>query len=175
MPNMFFISDHHFGHGNIIKYCKRGFANVHQMNSYYIDVWNKQVSRDDVVYHLGDFTFRDPTKYLSRLHGRIKIVPGNHDTWCKKQKFENLRSMYWPVEILPLVHVVSVGKTKSSPTIVLCHYPMYSWPHAHHGSWHLHGHSHRSLGYSDGAMHVGVDDSGGSLYSLRSIKDFFIK
>ena len=57
MSKTFFISDLHFNHENIIKYCNRPFPNVDKMNSSIINNWNSVVSKDDVVYFLGDFMF----------------------------------------------------------------------------------------------------------------------
>lgn len=53
----FFTSDTHFGHANIIRFCKRPFENVEEMNEALIENWNKVVSDDDTVFHLGDFAF----------------------------------------------------------------------------------------------------------------------
>ena len=53
-----FTSDTHFGHKNIIEYCKRPFSSVEQMNEMLIKKWNNKVKVDDIVFHLGDFSFR---------------------------------------------------------------------------------------------------------------------
>jgi calcineurin-like phosphoesterase family protein len=81
----FYTSDLHFNHTNIIKYCKRPFADVHEMNAALIRNWNERVKTDDVVYVLGDFAFlrRQPENALlaltSQLHGWKVLVTGNHD------------------------------------------------------------------------------------------------
>lgn len=48
------ISDTHFGHANIIKYCNRPFTNVTTMNATLIRNWKALVKNDDTIWHLGD-------------------------------------------------------------------------------------------------------------------------
>lgn len=78
-----FISDTHFNHENIIKYCDRPFNNSNEMDEYIIKKWNSVVGVRDKVYHLGDFAlglslerYKD---LLNRLNGEIVLVYGNHD------------------------------------------------------------------------------------------------
>lgn len=76
------VSDTHFYHDNIIKYCNRPYANAIEMNEDMIAKWNAVVGKDDIVWHLGDFAFgsKDHVKEIvSRLNGRINLVMGNHD------------------------------------------------------------------------------------------------
>lgn len=77
----YFIADTHFGHTNIIKYCNRPFSNVEEMNEELIKYWNSVVNEDDIVYHLGDFAFKngDITNLVSKLNGKIYLIRGNHD------------------------------------------------------------------------------------------------
>lgn len=51
---IYFISDTHFEHENVIKYCKRPFSDIRKINETLISSWNSIVS-DDIIYHLGDF------------------------------------------------------------------------------------------------------------------------
>ena len=76
------ISDTHFNHANIIRYCDRPFNSVEQMNEELIKRWNNTVAKDDIVYHLGDFAFGNKEQLASilmRLNGRIRLIMGNHD------------------------------------------------------------------------------------------------
>ena len=80
--HLFFTSDTHFDHKNILKYCKRPFSSVEEMNQGLIDNWNSVVGKDDTVFHLGDVTFGGNTnliKYVSQLNGHIILIKGNHD------------------------------------------------------------------------------------------------
>ena len=51
---VFFTSDTHFYHGNIIRFCNRPFKDVDMMNETIISNWNNTVGQDDIVFHLGD-------------------------------------------------------------------------------------------------------------------------
>lgn len=81
---IYFISDTHFNHGNIIKYCKRPFNNVNEMNNIIILNWNNIVKNDDIIYHLGDFSLgrkEDTIGIAQKLNGIKYIIRGNHDNW----------------------------------------------------------------------------------------------
>jgi len=81
---IYFFSDAHFDHGNIIRYCKRPFHSVTQMNRELVKRWNNTVRENESIYFLGDMTYgrhRHPIDYwLGKLHGEINYVRGNHDT-----------------------------------------------------------------------------------------------
>jgi len=83
MAKVFFTSDTHFNHANIIKYCGRPFASVEEMNREMIARWNAAVAPEDTVYHLGDFAMGKPSQWqdiLRQLHGAKKIlIIGSHD------------------------------------------------------------------------------------------------
>ena len=77
----FFTSDTHFGHKNIIEYCQRPFKSVEEMNEKIIENWNKVVSPEDTVFHLGDFVFRGKKReFLHKLNGKVIWLKGNHDS-----------------------------------------------------------------------------------------------
>ncbi|MFW5847089.1 MAG: metallophosphoesterase [Nanoarchaeota archaeon] len=87
MTNVFFTADTHFGHENIIKYCKRPFKNVQEMDNKIIFNWNKKVKPGDKVYFAGDFCFKHSKKdsksfryWLSQLNGEVIFFKGNHDS-----------------------------------------------------------------------------------------------
>ena len=79
----FVISDLHFGHTNIIRYCRRPFSSVIEMDAVLLDNWNFTVQQDDEVYYLGDLRYgRDAppaTHFLERLQGKVTCIIGNHD------------------------------------------------------------------------------------------------
>lgn len=80
---IYFIADTHFGHKNIIEFCKRPFANVEEMDNKIISLWNKTVGDGDEIIHLGDFSYRispeDTKAIFQSLRGKISLLMGNHD------------------------------------------------------------------------------------------------
>ena len=76
------VSDFHFGHRNVIDYCKRPFKNVTEMNNVLIKNFNKTVDKNDVVYILGDVSFlntKSTTEIVKHLNGFKYLIKGNHD------------------------------------------------------------------------------------------------
>jgi len=90
---IYFISDTHFYHYNIIKYCDRPFEDIETMNVKMIECWNSVVKEDDIVYFLGDFGFGDKemlTNVCSQLNGRKIMLRGNHDLKRGKQSWKDI-------------------------------------------------------------------------------------
>jgi len=79
--NIFFVSDTHFGHSNIIQFCDRPFASVEEMDYNLIKNWNEKVPLDGLVFHLGDFGwggYQEYKKIRDQLNGKIILIKGNH-------------------------------------------------------------------------------------------------
>lgn len=85
-------ADLHFGHANIIKYCKRPFKSLAEMNRTIITNFNTILKDDDMIYHIGDWCFRNSPggkkgegsqnkalTYLKKLKGFWVLLKGNHD------------------------------------------------------------------------------------------------
>ena len=153
----FWTADQHFGHTNIIKYCDRPFDSVHEMNSTIINNFNSRVTKSDHTIHVGDFTFKNPEKYIKRLNGGHTFLRGNHDRWMGKQ--------YHDIWI----------KTIEKQTIVACHYAMRVWLKSHYGSWNLYAHSHGNLPPLGLQWDVGVDNNNFYPLSFEDLKQIFKK
>ncbi|MFH1055166.1 MAG: 2'-5' RNA ligase family protein [Candidatus Altiarchaeota archaeon] len=80
---LYLISDLHLDHTNIIKYCKRPFKDVNEMNDTLVENWNKTVKPNDNVIFLGDLSYgresRGAEYWLPRLNGKIRFIEGNHE------------------------------------------------------------------------------------------------
>ena len=165
----FFTSDTHFGHKNVIKYCNRPFASVEEMDRTLIENWNAVVGQYDHVYHLGDFgltSTEEICRVLKRLNGIKYFVKGNHD---KGVRGEALKYFQWVKDYFELRYR---DKNNDKQLIVLCHYAFESWNKAHHGSWHLHGHSHHTLPSPDWMrrLDAGVDGHNYTPISLEQVE-----
>lgn len=143
--NYFFTADTHFGHTNIIKYCNRPFSSVEEMDETLIQNWNSVVKKNDIVYHLGDFTFKgSKNNYASRLNGKKKLCRGNHDIKVSKQDFTEIFT--GPVKI-----------KVNDIQIWISHYAHKSWPGKHRGVKHLFAHSHGRIPSDGASFDIGVD------------------
>jgi calcineurin-like phosphoesterase family protein len=158
---IFFTSDTHFNHSNILKYCPRrseAFADIAQHDEYIISDWNSKITDDDTVFHLGDFALGaipDSYSILDRLNGEKVLITGNHDRRHIKQP--DFRNRFAAIKFG--YHEVELKYNGQKVMICLCHYPMQSWNKWHYGSFHLHGHVHGNpvkIRFNN-MMDVGID------------------
>ena len=164
--NLFFTSDTHFLHENIIEYTGRPFATIEGMNVEIIRNWNDVVPENGVVYHLGDFALGNPgvtLNILNQLNGSIFLIRGNHEKTVMKSKMlrDKFSLIYdYACEIKVEDPDATYVSSKGCQLIVLCHYALEVWRNSHHGSWHLHGHSHNGLPTPEDKLRldVGVDN-----------------
>lgn len=146
---IWFTSDTHFGHANIIRFCNRPFDNIEEMNEALIRNWNECVQPNDDVYHLGDFSFeRKPENTARRLNGNKHLIKGNHD---KRHHLKLIAPFFnWIKDVYEL-------KVDKKIRVWLSHYAHRRWPKSHHGTIHLYGHSHGELEDFGKSTDVGVD------------------
>lgn len=143
---LFFTSDLHVGHKNVLKFCNRPFLDIKDMSAGLIANWNSVVRDYDIVFDLGDMFWFDSRheikKFVGKLNGRrIYKVPGNHDMDSKK-----LFELCDPgkVEVLDDINtlwVTGLLEGNKSLEIVVCHYPLATFPHFEHAIQ-LFGHIH---------------------------------
>ena len=80
------ISDTHFFHENIGRYCNRPEENWENWQELIIKNWKYLVSPDDTILHLGDFSFGNKRNFYiltAMLKGRLFLIQGNHDRIIK--------------------------------------------------------------------------------------------
>ena len=137
---IFFTSDLHFGHQNILKFCKRPWNTTEEMDEALIERWNSVVEENDFVFNLGDFAFAPDRRWkelLSRLNGRHFLILGNHDI------------TRWPgdpvMKLFEEVHQQLILKIDGR-WVYLNHYPFLcyggSWRGPQNAVYSLHGHVH---------------------------------
>lgn len=169
MSDIWFTSDEHYGHRNILDFCHRPFADVNDMTERLIENHNKLVKPGDLVYHLGDMFWRtlsvqDAMTIRMRLIGQHFYIKGNHEELIEKSK--QLRDLFiWVRDVQNLKF--GVGK----PNIWLSHYAHEDWNGSHRGSYHLFGHVHGDKPNPVGLkMDVGVDAQNFSPISLEQVR-----
>ena len=142
---VFFTSDTHFSHKNILKYCSRSYPTIEDMDAGLVELWNQTVSPTDTVYHLGDFGGKAALPILPRLNGSKHLITGNHDPEIIRSAPEWISSQaYLEIKI-------------ECYRIILFHYPILEWNASHYGSLHFHGHLHGSMANRPQTCDVGVD------------------
>ncbi|MDP9073400.1 MAG: metallophosphoesterase family protein [Actinomycetota bacterium] len=169
--SVWFTSDLHLGHANIIGYSSRPFPDVESMNRALVDRWNDAVGPSDDVWVLGDFALgrMDVTLPLARLlHGRKRLVSGNHDRcWSG----HGPRSAEWVGRYLAAgfaeVRQGQVELDVAGTAVLGCHFPYVGDSHDRDryvearptdlGQWLLHGHVHEKWRRRDRMINVGVD------------------
>jgi calcineurin-like phosphoesterase family protein len=160
---IYFTSDLHLGHQNIIRLCNRPFSTVEEMDETLIENWNRRVGKDDLVYLLGDIVWsrKKVPDYMDRLSGRkILISTGNHDAaWVKREEYH----VYFE-SVVPYLETKLCGHP-----VTLCHYPLLEWKDSREEAeaklgYLIHGHIHnrvseeyRMLYIRHNALNAGVD------------------
>lgn len=91
---IYFTSDLHLGHENILRFANRPFGSVEEMNRTLIANYNALVREEDTVYILGDLTYRIPLTeaepLIAKLNGKKHLIKGNHDKNYDKSLFEEV-------------------------------------------------------------------------------------
>lgn len=168
---VWFTSDHHFGHANIIGYSRRPFEGVEAMNEALIEGWNGTVADKDEVWVLGDFALgriEATLPLVGSLRGYKRLLCGNHDRcWSG----HGARSEAWVGRYLTAgfdeVHQGQVALEVGGRQVLACHFPYHGDSHDHdryldarpvdEGQWLLHGHVHERWRQRDRMINVGVD------------------
>lgn len=171
----FFTSDMHIGHKKIRQFCPTRLDDDEM-----IKLWNRTVSPNDDVYHLGDLTFtnsKETIDYLSQLNFRtFYTLEGNHDN------SNGLRRFLLPVfkDRMRIIDTPYLERRFDGMFVVMHHYPQYVWNRSHHGSIHLHGHCHGNFDPRGKGklVDVGIDSPWitgkpeNRPYSWKEIKDY---
>lgn len=147
VSEIYFTSDTHFGHRNILSYCPgRPWKTLDEMNEGLLANINEVVREQDHLYHLGDFCFsKNPSYYRNKIRCKnIYLIKGNHDSRTA------LNGLFaWIKDTYEL--------RANGAKFWLSHYAHRRWPSSHHGAYHLYGHSHGDLPGYGRSMDVGVD------------------
>lgn len=152
LPDVWITSDTHYNHQNICRGTTnwrkpdgsipiketRDFKSLDIMNDMIVDNINQYVKQDDVLIHLGDWSFGG-FEFIRKFRERIickniHLILGNHDHHIENNR-ENIQSLFSSVS-----HYNTLVLDKRN--IRLFHYPIDSWNGLNKGEIHLHGHCH---------------------------------
>lgn len=172
MSRIFYTSDTHFGHENILRYCNRPYETVEEMNIDLVSRWNSVVGEDDIVYHLGDVVMNVKWLWIvSQLNGIKILVAGNHDhCWDGFRKPKAITRDYIEAGF-SRVHSGGIVNTHlmadGAHVVTLSHLPYEAnihdgrkfegWRPKDYGLINLCGHVHDAWKISGRSINVGVD------------------
>jgi calcineurin-like phosphoesterase family protein len=163
-------SDTHYSHQNICRGVTnwrtptggipesqtRPFDTLDKMNAAIVNNINSCVGQDDILIHLGDWSFggfENIQEFYDRLICKnIHLILGNHDHHIDRNR-SDIRKLFLSVSWFEQFEYMG-------ETIECCHYPISSWNGLRKGRVHLHGHCHlpNNLKISNGRrMDVGMD------------------
>lgn len=182
---LWFTSDTHFCHNNILRLCNRPWDNIDEHDKALIDNWNSVVNPDDTVFHLGDFVFGGAPKWKDirqQLNGHIILIKGNHDDHSLQQSLYSLFE-----DVVYQARIMIDGRT-----VYLNHFPFlcfaHSDPQIYNDSYaiNLFGHVHSRIGtngYDTGRLQylyptqydVGVDNNTYTPISWQNVDNIIKK
>ena len=170
---VYFTSDTHFGHKNIIEFCERPWNTVEEMNEALIKNWNSVVRENDIVFHLGDLQLGGGNQLmddiLPKLNGHIILIIGNHDPHNLKPRHLDLIDDYFE-QLTVIIDGVQC---------VLTHCPNGLPGRDPKWQFNLHGHLHSkkdepqeqcSVKLQENHYDVGVDNNNYTPISFDEIK-----
>lgn len=172
---IWFSSDQHFYHTNVIRYCGRPFSSVEEMNEEMIKRWNEVVKKSDFVFHLGDFSLaaRPVELFAPRLNGHKRLIPGNHDH-ChpahygkREERGKRMREFYTNHGLSLSPDGLISKMTIASQEVILSHMPYRNIEYEEErypkfrpiddGKFLLHGHVHEKWTINKKMINVGCD------------------
>ena len=185
---LYFTSDTHYNHQNICRGVTnwkdaddvtRDFKTLDEMNDRIVAGINAAVGQDDILFHLGDWSFggfESIEKFRSRIHCKnIHLILGNHDHHIARNR-DGVQSLftsvnqYLELEVKKVVY--KMGQRPIEQNFVLMHYPIMSWNKMNDGVIHLHGHvhlpPHKRFGKGK-MMDVGVDGNEMDVISIDEV------
>ena len=197
LRNIYFTSDWHIGHANVLRLDARPFKDLEAMNEGLIRRYNATVGENDVCYFLGDmgFSAQKIVPVINALNGTKILILGNHD---KKQQamlqagFDAVMhssSMYIAGELVTMTHCPLRGVFREDTSLMRNSKPGDNWHResdfdmysiADSGQFHLHGHIHSPNGglsekIAGRQMDVGVPSSNYAPISISTIESWIAR
>ena len=96
--SIFLTSDTHFESDKTLIRENRPFRNSNTFANYVLNLWNHQVSKDDIIYHLGDFlnynqndrsNWQKALKRVPQINCKVILIIGNNEERVIREFFNN--------------------------------------------------------------------------------------
>lgn len=197
---IYFTSDQHIGHENIVHNLGAGrpFRNLYHMHTVIRNNWYRTVQPEDIVYVMGDIAmgdFMENILFYENLPGVKKFIPGNHDK-IGSLKSVNYNTKFTPVyeqvgfEILPENTDIIIDTSYGPQKVLLSHYPYEEIAHqdgpdrtdkfrkvrpVNEGLPLIHGHTHSTERFNPQQplqFHIGVDANDYTPVSINSVVEW---
>ena len=174
----YFSSDIHFDDKDTLVNDNRPFKNPKSFDKYLIRTWNKQVTKDDVIYVIGDFIDCDGEGYdswkksilnVKKIKANVVLIMGNNEERVVKYFFDNDFESFRK-------YCISIGFKEVYKELDVSFngkdfYLTHKLINCKENMMNLFGHSHRSLGiYTPLGFNVGCDLNHFRLYSEEDIE-----
>jgi calcineurin-like phosphoesterase family protein len=169
MASIFFTSDTHFHHKNIVRGTSewtdlsrcRDLDTLEEHDVRLVENINKTVKENDILYHLGDWSFGGIDQiwnFRKRINCKtIHLVLGNHDHHIENDKKvivgmeANIDELHHAVymnniqSFFSSVNQYIRNKKINGQSMCLSHFAQRVWGKGQYGNWNLYGHSHGTL------------------------------
>jgi len=179
---LYFTSDVHFNDLDTLVNDNRPFKNIKEFDKYVIRLWNKQVSKDDTIYVIGDFidcngkghdSWKKSILYVKRIKANVILIMGNNEERVVKHYFDNDYEKF--KEYCLSIGFKEVHKSLNVTFNDKEFYLVHKAINYKKGVINLFGHSHRACGlYKPFGFNIGCDLNHFRLYSEDDI-EFLLK
>lgn len=166
--HIFFTSDLHLSHDNVLGFDKRPFKDIHEHDEAIISNIVDTVPKGGHLWVLGDLFWHNRynviEEFCKAMDGQSILwrwVRGNHDDRFWENESINAHQR---LEAKWLHHTEAPGRG-----VYLSHYAHRTWRNAGHGSLHLYGHTHGNIADQGRSMDVGVMNTGYCPVSLTQV------
>lgn len=143
--NIYFMSDLHYNHANILKMDNRGFKDIGAMNTYIENTLQNTLKPGDILFDLGDLFWNCDVSVCEKVLNKIKVsqfykIVGNHDKLGLYYNQAPLAKYF--TAIGDLFNVNIKGQDGKDYFITCSHYPILDYNGMYRGGLHLFGHTH---------------------------------
>lgn len=156
---IFFTSDTHFFSGRHLELSKRPFRNVSDMDLNMVSNWNKKVTANDTVVHLGDFGDPEMVRFLN--FGNMEFLYGNYERNYMNSPF---------IFVDPRVNICTANSMSLMVDDVVWRCVHEPLSNINISDFYLFGHIHEKSKVKRNGYNVGIDANNYQLVDLDTIK-----